>query len=189
MRQKHHDIMSTLIILIIVITVAAAIMGYRTGFVKQLGSFAGLLAGIICCRLFADKVAGLLGSPGDGAGDTVLHTVLAYAIVFITAYVAVWLLAGTMRRIVKGLHLGVIDRIAGSMFKVIKWLFATSIALNLWVAVFPDSSLTTKKAEPWGSRILNFAPVILGSETVHEIYGAIDRTISATDDAENNKAR
>ena len=55
--------MSTIDVLFIFVVIVASIYGYCKGVLAQMGALAGILVGIICCRLFADDVAAFFNEP------------------------------------------------------------------------------------------------------------------------------
>lgn len=167
--------MTALDILIIVLAIVAIVMGFRSGLLRQAGRLLGVIAGIIACRIFAQDVAIWMGadkgSPYDSADVSMLTTVVAYVVVFIVAYVAMSLLGSLLKRIVSATGLGPVDRVCGAVFNLAEYALVLSLVLNLWIVVFPDSSLrhdrvATYRLGSTGLSLLNFAPKVLGSEAV-----------------------
>lgn len=151
--------MAAIDILILVVVGVAAVMGFSRGIIGQIGQIAGVIGGIIAARLFGARVAAFFaGADAPSAIDNVA----GYVIVFLVAYFAVWLVAKFVRGTVRAVHLGIIDRLAGAVFKGALWLLMLSIALNLYIIVSgPDSTFDDPKA-PWRAATVKFAPAVLG---------------------------
>ena len=120
--------MSAIDILILVVVGVAVIMGFTRGIIGQVGQIAGLIGGIIAARLFGSRLAAFFaGQEAPSAFDNVA----GYVVVFLLAYFAVWLVARFIRGTVHAVHLGIIDRLAGAVFKGALWLLMLSIVLNM----------------------------------------------------------
>ena len=134
----------------------ALVWGAISGFFKQLGSLAGLVLGVVACRLFGPAVASALAS-GEGA-PSLATVVIAYALTFIVVFFASKLVAYACRSVLQTLHVGLADRLAGAVFRAVLWLFAISLALNVWAVLAPGSGPeggTARKVEA-------FAPWVVG---------------------------
>ena len=157
----------------ILIMAAAVVLGGRRGFMAQTGAFIGIIAGIIVCRVFGDDLAGTFTSPADTAGTRMLHTVLAYVVLFGVCYLGGRLIGSALRGTIKVLHLGWVDRIAGAVLKLCEYLLIFSILLNLWMALFPDTQLNSRR-EGLTDFVVEFAPVVLDSEFAEEIVSGTE---------------
>lgn len=141
----------------LLLAVLAAVLGFMKGFVRQAGSLAGVVIGIIVCRVYGpDAVRWLQHVASADSGAAV--TACAYAGLFILVYLACILASGLVRKLVSGLHLGLLDRLAGAVFKVFVWALLVSIALNVWVAFMPDS----RPSGAWARRVEKLAPAVAG---------------------------
>lgn len=164
-------------LLIIAIALAAVVTGWRKGLVTKLGRVAGVLAGIVCSRLWAPQVGvWLMGTPdvSDSADTALLNSVVAYVVVFIAAFLAVTLLCSSLKSLLRLVHVSVLDRLGGVAFTLLEYMLMVSLALNLWVAVFPESTVRTSSTatagtEIIGTSVLNLAPDLLGSEKVRSL--------------------
>ncbi len=165
--------------------VGALVLGGRRGFMAQTGTFIGIIAGVIVCRVFGDELASAFTSPTDTPGTRMLHTVLAYVVLFGVCYLGGRLIGSALRGTIKVLHLGWADRIAGAVLKLCEYLLIFSILLNLWIALFPDTQLNSKRAG-LTDFVVEFAPVVLDSEFAQEI---VSGTESLNASLEELKAR
>lgn len=169
--------MGAIDVLIIVVAISAVILGWRKGLVAKLGKLIAILAGIVCTRLWAPTVAPLIfgtPAPGDSADVSLLSTAAAYVIVFLTVYLIVILLCSGLRSILRLAHISVLDRIGGAIFTLFQYMLLVSLALNLWVVIFPDSTVRSHPAvtggcDIIGTSVLNLAPDIFGSPEMKEL--------------------
>lgn len=158
--------MDTLTIIIVIIFVAALIAGGSKGFVRQLGSFAAIIAAIIACRVFlpqATAVASrLLGVPADG-GDLnhYICVIAGGAALFLIVWMLVWLLSRMIHRAITAVKLGPVNAIAGSLFMAFKWMLVTSLALNAWMAVSPGAKALQRPSSVVEA-VESIAPATLG---------------------------
>lgn len=151
--------MSAFDIFVIVVAVAGAALGFRRGLIAQAGQIIALMGGIMACRVLGPRAVELL-SPEIPA--PVADTALAYALLFIAAYFIILLVARLIRGVISAVHLGVLDRLAGAVFKAFVWLLLLSVLLNVWAALIPGSDLTDTRAHPRRAFIMRLAPAING---------------------------
>lgn len=166
--------MNTLDLVIIAVIIASAIYGYLKGILSQIGGLTGILVGIICCRLFGSAFATFLNntfsaSSTSQASTEFLNNVVAYVVIFVISYVGMRFVASLMTTVLKHVKLGSINKIAGAVFTSVQGLLILSIALNIWIAIFPETKLVKSSTGIATETIVNFAPDILGSETAQEI--------------------
>lgn len=166
------DVVFTVILAIVL--VAAAIVGWHKGAIAQIGSIAAVVGALIVCRSFGPMVvpmvSGWLGvdEAGQSAWSDYSASLLAYAAVFMIAWLLVWMLTRMIRNAIHLVHLGVIDRLGGSIFLVAKWVLVGSILLNLLKVVQPDAAVFahTAASQPWQAplvdAVLAFAPWLWG---------------------------
>ena len=148
-------------ILIIVLVAVAGITGFIKGILGQAGQIAGVIAGVVSARLFGAMVTGWFA---ESAGSpTAFESVCGFTVAFLVAYLAVWLIVRALRAVVKALHLGIVDRLAGAVFKIGLWSLLLSIAINLYAAATNDVELLDGDPDrPWRTAIIRLAPVTLG---------------------------
>lgn len=161
-------------VILAIVLVAAAIVGWNKGAIAQMGSIAAVVAALVVCRSFGGMavplVARWLGvdEPGQSAWSDYSATLLAYAGMFMLAWLLVWTLTRMIRRAIHLVHLGVVDRLGGSLFLVGKWVLVASVLLNLLMIVQPDAAVfaVTDSTPPWQAplvdAVLAFAPWLWG---------------------------
>ena len=97
----------------IVIIVGSGILGfigYRMGMLKILALVVGVALGIVMGSRFNGEVADILSRWIDSEGTA---KILAYAIILILAIFVVSIIVGLLRRVLRVLLLGWVDRLAG----------------------------------------------------------------------------
>ena len=165
--------MTVIDILIIVLGLAGATIGWRKGLTGQLGALGGVLLAIILCRWFGSDLVEHFSSADDTVQTRLLHTVLVYFMLGVIAYVGVRVVAGFAGNVFRALRLTVVNRAAGAVFGAFEWLLGLSLLLNLWVGIFPDTQLRTKHSAVTEA-VMDIAPVVLASETVQQVLSLKD---------------
>lgn len=123
--------MSWFDVVIYIIVIVAAVKGYTSGFVKQLASLAGIILGAI----FAGKIAGII-SPYIGGvtqANNYIVEALSYFIAFLIIVIAFLFLGRVAQGVLQAVKLNFINRLAGVVLAVGKWLLVLSILLNVIV--------------------------------------------------------
>ena len=116
--------MTALDIFVILTIGGAALIGFTRGLVHELLSLAAWIAGIAALKFFhAPLTAKLAGTVGTGAGAAVL----AFALLFIPAYIAFKLFAKAVGNRSRKSVLGPVDRILGGGFGLLKGLLGATI--------------------------------------------------------------
>lgn len=146
-------------ILIWVVVGAGLIIGFFKGIVGQVGLIVGVVAGIVAARIFGDDVARYFA--GGNSPDMVDY-VCGYVVVFLGAYFLSSLIARLLRRTARAVHLGIIDRICGALFKAILWTFMLSLVFNLYLIVRGNEHALDSPGKPWRQAVVKFAPATLG---------------------------
>lgn len=151
--------MNAIDILITVVGGAALVMGFAKGIVAQMGQLVGVVAGVAVSRMFGPMVSATFAG---GSGTSSATDVAGYIVAFVVAYLAVWLIFNLARKTVHGLHLGIVDRAAGAVFKAAEWLLVLSIVLNVWFLIKNDEGELRQPDKPWRGAVIDYAPALLG---------------------------
>lgn len=132
------------IIIIGLVLLYAVISGFIKGLLSQIGQIAGLIVGVLAARALTPSLLTMLRVDAGVDSASMITTVLCYFLVFLAGYFAIVLLARLVRLVVRVACLGVLDRMGGAIFKLIKWTIILSLVYNLSVAVglcnAPDAS-------------------------------------------------
>lgn len=157
----------------IMLFVAAAVMGYMRGLVKQVTSLVGYILGIVACNLFGDTATEVLVTVMPSAANWPLASITTHAVAVIVMFLIISLTARVAGIFIKNtfsmLHIGIIDKLGGSVLCLFKYFFIFSILLNLWFLVNPHSDTFTTEHmlsnKPFVATI-NLAPRVLGQESM-----------------------
>ena len=167
--------MTTLDFILLAIIVVSALYGYHKGIVAQIGALAGVLVGILCCRMFSDDFASLLNdvfldSASTKASSLFLNSVIAQVVLFLVGYFGARWGASLLSKVLKTIKLGTINSIAGSVFAVVQGLVLFSLLLNVWIAINPSTDLVKSSTSIVDEHVINLAPDIFGSDTAKEMF-------------------
>ncbi|MDE7153121.1 MAG: CvpA family protein [Muribaculaceae bacterium] len=161
--------MGILDIIILLTLIIAGAYGYWKGIVVQVGSLAGVVVGILFCRLFGTAVADFCGAhlfDGMGSANTVhyISLVVACVTLFVVGYAMTRLLANLVHVVAKSLKLNVVDRIAGTLFSIFEWMLVLSILMNLSRVVLNRDLLQYSQLADGsvGRAVAELAPVVFG---------------------------
>lgn len=146
-------------ILIAAVLVTGAIIGYYRGIITQGGQIAAVLLAITGARLAGGTLATLFSSTPQPSAAT---TVVAYTLAFGICYLIVWTVVRMLRKVVETVHLGIIDRMAGAIFKSAQWCLMLSLALNLLIHISPQSDIVELRDKPFRQAVVSFGPAVLG---------------------------
>ncbi len=118
--------MNIIDIIILACLALGAVLGFRDGAIRQLGTLAGIIVAIVLAKSLASSVSSLLGLSGDYA-----H-IWGYVIVLVVSFVAVAFLSKLLRNIVSAVGLGIFDRIGGALVSAFKFALFLSLAFSLF---------------------------------------------------------
>ena len=163
-------------ILCIILLICGGFYGFRRGALAQIGAIFGVLLGVICCRVFANKLAFIFVDPTDSTESVVLAKVLANVVIFVVCYIVGRLIGKTLTAITKSLHLNIFNRIAGMIFTILEYALILSLALNVFIGVFPRTKIATRHTTV-KNMVVNFAPKVLGCPEVASFFSSLQRTI------------
>jgi membrane protein required for colicin V production len=155
--------MSTLDMVLIGVIVFCGLLGIYWGFIRQVLSVVGLVAGLVLASRYGGRVADGLSS--FLTNDTVAQA-LGFLLVLIAVSALVSLLATLLRRFVGLLFLGWLDHLIGGVLGLVQGTLLCTVIL-LVAAVFPTdlfaNALETSRVAPQlvrvvGSLVLVFLP-------------------------------
>ena len=115
-------------VVVILLVSAAALAGLARGFVGEIVSLFAWVAGILAVRFFHDQVKVVASHyTGTEAGGSIL----AFAVLFLGAFIIVRVLGGQLSRSTKVSLVGPVDRVLGLGFGVAKGVLAASLLFLL----------------------------------------------------------
>ena len=122
--------MNYLDIIIGLILLFAAVMGFKKGFVYELASFAALILGIWGAVLFSDLVAEYMTQ--RLSWDFEYQNILAFLITFVLIVIGVHMVGLLLTKLVNAVSLGFLNHILGLVFGVLKFAFILSVLLFIY---------------------------------------------------------
>lgn len=114
-------------IIVAVILIVGAVRGFINGFIMQLTSLAALLLGIWIAIRFSDFTAMLLMDKAGLNGQYI--PLLSFAITFVLVVIAVHFIGKFVDKIFNFTPLGVVNKILGLIFGVLKYALIISVIL------------------------------------------------------------
>lgn len=127
-------------LLILALIIIGGFFGFKKGLVSSIGGVAGLVIGIIACRLFGGAASAAITAAYPET-EHYITTISAYIIIFLVFYFGIRIIAHLLKESLRILSLGGIDRLCGAAFGSLKYLLMLSILLNAIYVVAPDISL------------------------------------------------
>lgn len=174
--------MNTIDLVFAILLLWAAYRGYTKGFIVQLATLAALLLGILGAVMFSDFTSGLIIKKLDVSGQYL--PIISFAVTFIAIVIAVHLLAKMLNKLIDAIALGIVNRLLGVLFSVVKIAFVVSIILVLINKAdnkynfIPDD---TKDNSLLYKPLSNFAPMIfpyLNFDKIKEKFEEEEQKIS-----------
>ncbi len=153
--------MNTIDLVFAILLLWSAYRGYTKGFIIQLATLAALLLGILGAVMFSDITSSLIIKKFDISGQYL--PIISFAVTFVVIVIAVHLFARMLNKLIDAIALGIVNRLLGVLFSVLKIAFIVSIILVLINKAdnkynfIPDE---TKENSLLYKPLSNFAPMI-----------------------------
>lgn len=142
-------------LILIILLIAAAIRGFVKGFFVEFASVAALILGVVCAMMFSGYVRNWLTGVVSWRPETI--KTIAFVIIFISVVIAVHLIANALEKFVRAIAMGILSRLGGAVFGVIKTAFILSFLMYV-VARIEAFDVTIIPKEP-KSRSKYYAPI------------------------------
>lgn len=139
--------MAAIDIIILAMIGVGAIGGLLKGFVKQMASIVGLIAGLLVARALFGTVAERL-EPALGTSTTVAQ-VLAFVLIWVAVPLGFALVASLLTKALDAVHLGWLNRWLGSGLGALKYMILIGLAIHVMEYMDPKDEIIsqTKKKE------------------------------------------
>ena len=111
-----------------VLLILALLKGFKRGLVIELATLAALALGV----LGAVKFSGITEQYLSQHIDSVHIGLIAFFVTFILIVIAVHLIAKMLDKLVSAVALGLVNRILGAAFSVLKYAFIISVLLSIF---------------------------------------------------------
>ena len=165
--------MSAIDIVIFLLVIVGLLVGYIKGLVSQITTLCGIVLGLLACNLLGDMAkqifVQLVPECTTWPSADVTVNALANIVLFVAVFIVVVLIGRGLRAAVNTLKLGFLDKILGAAFCTLKYVLVLSVALNLWLAVKPNSKIFTT-CHAMGNvpfeLTLDAAPAVFGMDTL-----------------------
>ena len=132
--------MQVIDIIILILVLAGAIVGFRKGFIKQLASLVGLVVGLLAAKA-------LYGVVGDQLIGTVTSNTLAFFLIWIVVPIVFTLVASLLTKALEIICLGWINRLLGAALGAVKWLLFISLAICAIEFIDSDNKIIEKNTK------------------------------------------
>jgi membrane protein required for colicin V production len=119
--------------------------GIRKGFIISLASLVALVLGIWVAVHFSGFMSGWLIRAFHPNGTWL--PVLSFTLTFLLVVIGVMILARLLEKVVKTVGLGLLNRIVGGIFGLVKGILIVSVLLFILVSFDPKGKLITTKAK------------------------------------------
>ena len=118
---------------ILVLMIWAAFNGWRNGFIKEVVSSVGFLAGLLiaatCYSTFGEYLA------VTGTESNMFTSVVAFFLLWIVVPIVLGLVANILTKALKGMQLGLPNSILGTLVSLVKYVVLISCVLNVMQAL------------------------------------------------------
>ena len=168
--------MNYLDIVIIVLLLWGLARGFIKGLIIQVASILALVLGVYCSLYFSHEAIPYIQK---AAGiQSKLVPILSFAGTFVVVIVGVYLLGKSIEKLVDIIALGLVNKLLGAFFGLIKTLLILSVALSLLNQI--DTKInylpaSFKKDSVLHDPLVSFAPLIIpGIKTLAEKYSKED---------------
>ena len=119
--------METIDIIIAIPLLFGLVRGLMRGFIIEIASLVALILGVFGAIHFSFYAEDLLKENADLEGNTL--SLAAFALTFIAIVIAIHLGARFLQKILQMAALGIVNRIAGGVFGLVKWVLMLSYIL------------------------------------------------------------
>ena len=163
-------------IIVIALAVWGILTGYRKGLMRQLGSLIAVAFGIVLTIVLAPDFYSSMDNfiPGfvDGFKREFIVKTLSCTIIYVLVTGLLELIAIPLGKLMKVVHTGLVNSIAGALFRTFQLLMLISLFYNLIIDFNPSGSLTRISRLHDGNvveGVIKVAPAILGFPDGEEV--------------------
>jgi membrane protein required for colicin V production len=128
--------------------------GIKNGLIVEFASLISFFAGIYIAVKFSNVVGAFIG-------DSKTAKVFAFILTFILVVVGIFFLAKILSKVASALFLGILNRIGGAVFGVLKTALILGVILSLFQKINLNDALISKETQ---ENSLFFNPILKTSE-------------------------
>jgi membrane protein required for colicin V production len=133
--------MSTIDIILGIFLLYFAFKGFTNGLIISIATLVGLVAGCYAASHFSEFTADWLQQDMGLKSSNI--RLIAYVVTFVIVIVLIFLLGRFMTGVVKTAGLGIVNRLAGTIFGIAKGLLIASFLILMFARIDPKGSLVT----------------------------------------------
>ena len=143
--------MATIDIIILIIVGLGFLFGIKKGFIKQLATLLGVIAGLLAAKILyvslAEKISPILND------SVTLSQAIAFIAIWIAVPLAFSLIASMLTKALEIVSLGWLNRLLGAVLGALKYLLLLSILISVIEFIDSDNKLInrTSKEESCGT--------------------------------------
>jgi uncharacterized membrane protein required for colicin V production len=164
-------------LIVLLAAAGGAVWGFRRGLARQTPSVIGMAFGIICTRILAPGLYGVLyGAFPSVHGEVCerfVYDTLSTTLVFCSVYMIFATVTGFLGKVLHRDDRTILDNLGGSLYGLFRCLLLVSIAYNFLLALNPGSILLKSARSDDGNavgEVMLLAPSLLGGEDVEELF-------------------
>ncbi|MCE1197421.1 MAG: CvpA family protein [Marinilabiliales bacterium] len=116
-------------LILIILLIAGAVRGFVKGFFVEFASVAAIILGVLSAIYFSGQVRGWLSGLVSWHPGTI--KVVAFLLIFFSVLIVVHLIANILEKFVQAVALGILSRLGGAVFGLIKTAFILSFLMYL----------------------------------------------------------
>ncbi len=163
---------------IIAITVAAVaiIKGFSSGFTRQVSGVLGFAFGTVCAHVFDSQVEEILRMLlpwlRRSVGGAFIYSVVSSAIIYSVVFTLFRSFTRVLRSAMQVFYVGMLDKLLGAGFCLMKYMLGLSIVYNLILCVDPTSRLMKYATARDGNIVevvMMLAPGLLGCHSYEDL--------------------
>ena len=132
-------------ILILIVLLVGAIIGFVQGAFKQIANFLGVTVGIVLAVALYDQFGAYLADH-TGASEGI-GNVIAFVLIVIIVPVVLGLLASMLTKLASKAHLGCVNRGIGAVIGMVSYGLLMSVVFNLMDFALSNGGMKTEKLE------------------------------------------
>jgi membrane protein required for colicin V production len=137
--------MNYLDIIIFCILGLLVINGIRKGFILSLATLIALVLGIWVALHFSGFMSNFLIKTFHPSGTWL--TILSYTLTFLLVVIGVIIIAKLLERVIKTVGLGLVNRLIGGLFGLLKGVLGVTVLLFIIIHFDPKEKVITRKTK------------------------------------------
>ncbi|NLL28513.1 MAG: CvpA family protein [Bacteroidales bacterium] len=154
--------------------------GFSKGFISEIAQIAALVLGVLTSFYFSKWVGAYIS---DFINTNEQQTqLIAFVIVFLCTLALVFLFAHALERFIKNMDIGIVNRLLGSAFACLKYIFILSIIFNFISISDPKGVFVPKSSR---DNSLLYKPIL---KVAHVVLPLLSDTIEKNEIENLNSA-